>query len=177
MGSGAGPGQLGVGDGTGMQTGAERRRLHAGHGVAVGKDHFAGDAVGVECLVADLGVIGALEAPFVLSLPLLDVFAVHLLDHRPVFVAGLEPFVELRVHGTLKVGTVVLDIEAGVGVGTDDDVGIVRLVNAFKWVRHVFPFGSPLPGLARCSSVTSEVSQNDELHARRGHDRNRYDVR
>ncbi len=177
VGSGAGPGQLRVGDGTGMQAGTERRRLHAGHGVAVGEDHLAGDAVGIECLVADLGVVGALKAPFVLPLPLLDILAVHLLDHRPVFVAGLEPLVELCVYGALEVGAVVLDIEAGVGVGTDDDVRVVRLVDAFERVRHVFPFGSPLPGLARCSSLTPEVFQNDELHARRGHDRNRHDVR
>ncbi|NDH22563.1 MAG: hypothetical protein EBY49_01110 [Actinobacteria bacterium] len=94
-----------------------------------------------------------------------------------MFVAGLEPLVELCVYGALEVGAVVLDIEAGVGVGTDDDVRVVRLVDAFEWVRHVFPFGSPLPGLARCSSLTPEVFQNDELRARRGHDRNRHDVR
>ena len=63
-----------------------------------------------------------------------------------MFVAGLEPFVELRVHGTLEVGTVVLDIEAGVGVGTDDDVGIVRLVNAFKRVRHALPLRISVAG-------------------------------
>ena len=57
-----------------------------------------------KCLVADLGVVGALKAPFVLPLPLLDILAVHLLDHRPVFVAGLEPLVELCVYGALEVG-------------------------------------------------------------------------
>ena len=72
----------------GLQPGAERRRLHAGDRVAVGEDHLAGDAVGVERLVADVGVEGALQADLVVALPLLDVLAVDLLDHGPVLVAG-----------------------------------------------------------------------------------------
>ena len=58
------------------------RRLHAGDRVAVGEDHLAGDAVGVEHLVADGGVVGAAQPDLVVALPLLDVLAVDLLDHR-----------------------------------------------------------------------------------------------
>ena len=54
--SGCGPGLRPaagrVGVAAGAEPGAERRRRAAGHGVGVGEDHLAGDAVGVELLVA-----------------------------------------------------------------------------------------------------------------------------
>ena len=158
-GPGAGPGEAGVGDHAGLQPGAEGRRLHAGDRVAVGEDDLAGDAVGVEHLVAHAGVVGAAQARLVVALPLLDVLAVQLLDHRAVLVAGDQPLVELGVHRRLEVLAVVLDEQAGVGVGRDDDVGGVALVDACHGSD------APLPPLCRCSTVSVTLLQTSRERA------------
>ena len=103
-------------DAPSLQPRAERRRLHPGDRVPVGEDHLAGHPVGIEGLVADLGIEGAPEPDLVLALPALDVLAVELLDHGPVLVAGGEPLVELGVDRRVQVRAVVLDVEPGVGV-------------------------------------------------------------
>ena len=60
------------------EAGAERRRRHAGDGVGVGEHHLSGHAVGVEFLVALVGIPRAPQALFVLGLPPHDVVVVHL---------------------------------------------------------------------------------------------------
>ena len=62
-------GELGVGDGARREPGAERRRLHAGDGVGVGEHDLGRDAVGVELLVALVGVPGAAQALLVVASP------------------------------------------------------------------------------------------------------------
>jgi hypothetical protein len=139
VGPGAGPGQPGIGDHAGLQPRAEGRGLHAGHRVAVGEDHLAGDAVGVEHLVPHGGVVGAPQAGLVVPLPLGDVLAVDLLDQRAVLVPGDQPLVELGMHRRLEVVAVVLDEQARVGIGRDDDVRRVAAVDALGGIGHGGP--------------------------------------
>ena len=76
VGPSAAEGLASIGDLPGGQAGAEGRGLLAGNGVAVGEDDLAGHAVGVQHGITDLGVVGTLQAPLVLALPLLDELAI-----------------------------------------------------------------------------------------------------
>lgn len=108
--------QLGVGDLSGGETGAEGRRLLAGHRVSVREDHLAGDAVGIQLLVADVGVVGAPQSLGVVALPLLDVVTIHLFHQSTMVVPLGRPLVELAVVSRLQVLAVVLHLQSGVGV-------------------------------------------------------------
>ena len=163
-----------VGDLPRREPGPERRRLHPGDRVAVGEDHLAGDAVGVELLVAHLGVEGPAQTLLVVTLPLLDVVAVDLLLEAAVGVALLEPLVELRVVLRLQVVAVLRDLQAGMGVRRDDDVRVVARVDPFERIRHAVPSpraavprrpceppvpAARLPLLEHCPSVLAHCSR------------------
>jgi len=125
---------------------AERWRLLPGDRVAVGEDHLAGDPVGVELLVADLGVVRALQPFGVVALPLRHVLAVDLLHQAAVVVALQHPLVELGVVPGLQVLAVLLHLQAGMGVRRDDHVRLVAGVDAFQRIRHGPPDPGPAPG-------------------------------
>ena len=104
--------------------GAERRRLHAGDGVGVGEHDLAGDAVGVELLVALLGVEGAAEALLVVALPVHDVVVIEL---QRLLAAGVtlgEEVVERAEVPGVEVRPVLLARQPGVAVGRDDQVAL-----------------------------------------------------
>ena len=121
-----GEGQLGVGDGSGREPGAEGRRGHARDGVGVGEHDLGGHAVGVELLVALVDVPGAAQALLVVGLPPHDVVVIHLQLLVAVGVALGQVLVELTVVGRVEVGPVALAGQAGMGVGGDDQVAVAH---------------------------------------------------
>ena len=123
--SGPPEGQPGVGDHAGGQACAEGWGLLAGDSVAVGEDDLSGHAVGVQNRVADLRVVGALQAPLVLALPLGKKLGVYLLGDSALLVALSHVAVELLVEGGVQVRPVFLTLQPGVGVGRDNDVRLV----------------------------------------------------
>ena len=126
MGVRSGEGQLGVLDGPGEQARAERRRGLTGDGVGVGEEHVGGHPVGVELLVPDDRVVGALQALFVVGLPAHDVVVVE--GQRLLAVGGPlgQVLLEGREVPAVEVGAVVLAGQAGMPVGRDDDVAVAR---------------------------------------------------
>jgi hypothetical protein len=97
---------------------------------------LAGHAVGVERGIA---VAGRPADPPRSRAPTSTYSPLEPLHHGLVLVAGEQPLVELGVHGRLEVGAVVLDVETGVGVGRDDDVRGVALVDAVDGIGHGIP--------------------------------------
>ena len=97
-----------------------------GDRVGVGEDHLGRDAVGVELLVALLGVVRAAETFLVRRLPVGDVVVVqlHLLValRVPLGEVGVE---RVGVRG-VEVRPVVLARQPGVRVGRDDRVPLGR---------------------------------------------------
>ena len=126
----------GILDGAGRQPGTEGRRLHPGDGVGVGEHHLAGDAVGVELLVALLGVEGAAEALLVVALPVHDVVVIELQRLFTVGVALGEEVVERAQVLGVEVRPVLLARQPGVAVGRDDQVAL----------GHGSPFGRRIGG-------------------------------
>ena len=112
-----------VGDLPGGEPGAERRRLLAGDRVAVGEDHLAGDAVGVELLVADRRGRRRRASPSAFS-------PSHFSTYSPLTSSTRRRWLwRSATHSSncgwncgVEVLAVLLDLEAGVGVRRHDHV-------------------------------------------------------
>jgi hypothetical protein len=114
------------------ESGAERGRIAAEHGVGVGEDHLADHAVGVELLVAARRVPAAGEPFLVLGEPLLlELLVAHdleLLAQRfALGEVGVERVVELRV----EIGAVLLVRQSRMTVRRDDHVVVGHAASSY----------------------------------------------
>ena len=126
------------------QTGAERNRRAALHGVGIGVDDLTGDTVAVEGLITLDGIPSTGEFLVVLLEPLLRVLLVaHTQTGRcfDEFLLLEKEFVELLVVLLLEVRTVLIGGQTGMAVGGDDQVRIVvGEITGLHWNSSVLPW-------------------------------------